>query len=102
MAFNNTTTVGYLDKIVTLKNLTDNIFTAKWGKEDFVIQPNGSEQVPLWLANHILRHSRADGKRLVEMEGQVRQQCGVCSKEFDTKRELGAHALSHRKSAPSK
>jgi hypothetical protein len=100
MSFQNTSTAGYMDKVVTVKNLSDTIYTTKWGNDTFMIQANGSEQVPLWLANHLMRHGSIDGKRILEIEGTVRPQCGVCSKEFDTKRELGAHSLTHRKMAP--
>lgn len=102
MAFNNTSTVGYLEQVVSIKNLTDTVFIAKWGGDNFVIQPNGSERVPLWLANHLLRHGSVDGKRILEIEGTVKETCGTCQKQFDTKRELGAHSLSHRKATSTK
>ena len=102
MGFQEQQTSAYMDKMVTIKNLRDELFTVKIGGENFVLNPNSEEVVPMWLGRHIMRHGYVDGRAVVELIENVKVTCGVCQKEFDTKRELGAHSLSHKRSAATK
>jgi hypothetical protein len=96
MGFNEQQTTAYLDKMVTIRNLTDNMFSVKVDGADFAINPKAEEKVPMWLGRHIVRHGSVNGKKVVELIENIKETCGVCNAEFDDKRQLGAHSLSHR------
>jgi hypothetical protein len=101
MAFQQGAMNSYLEKIVTVKNLTDHTLNTKWDSKPYALEPGIEEHVPMWLAKHLVKtfsNINVDGKieNWVEMREGVNFSCGSCSKSFETKRELGAHSLSHR------
>jgi hypothetical protein len=99
MGFQEQNQTAYLDKMVTVRNLTDQMFSVKWGGDDYALNPNAEEKVPMWLGRHIMRHATVNGKKVVELVENIKETCGVCNREFEDKRQLGAHSLSHRTKA---
>lgn len=102
MGFQEAQQATYLDKMVTIRNISDKQFTAMWGGENYVINAGTEETVPMWLGRHLMRHAHQDNKTILELIENVKVSCGVCHAEFEDKRQLGAHSLSHRKQTASK
>jgi hypothetical protein len=101
MSFQQAGLDAYLDKTVTVKNLTDQQLNSRWGGQPFVLGPQAEEQVPMWLAKHLVRkfdqvevHGRVE--KWIEVIENVNFTCGTCQKSFEDRRQLGAHSLSHR------
>lgn len=101
MAFQQVGLDAYLDKIVTIKNLTDHALNTKWDGQPFILGPKSEEQVPMWLAKHLVRHFdqvnvHGRTEKWVELIENVSFSCPTCNKSFETRRELGGHSLSHK------
>jgi len=92
--FQNTSQVNsVLEKQVIVKNPTDKQLSWKWDGQTYTLNPQSEEYVPYWLGQHLVKHL---GRHGVIMDETTKVQCGVCQKEFSTKRELGAHSLVHK------
>ena len=83
-----------LEKMVILRNPTEKQLSWPWDGETYTINPESEEQVPFWLGQHLHKHLAKLGLIMDETEKVT---CGICAKSFDTRRELGAHSLVHKK-----
>ncbi len=101
MAFQQSAVDTYLEKTVTVKNLTDHPLYTKWDGKPFVLGSKAEEQLPMWLAKHLVRqfdsvNVHGNIEKWVEVIENVNFSCGSCSKTFETRRELGGHSLVHK------
>ncbi len=83
-----------MERMVTVTNPTEKVLSYPWDSEIYTFNPGASEKVPFWLGQHLFKHLSKLGLLMDETEKVA---CGTCGKEFDTKRELGAHSLVHSK-----
>jgi hypothetical protein len=94
----NSTEKAFNDQMVTIINPSDRQLLGQWDGEVFVINPKSEEQVPMWLGKHFVRHfGIIDGQPCLQLVENIKVTCGLCQKQFNDRRELGAHSLSHRK-----